>query len=150
MITSAASFQKSKITYADVGISYSDVIDGGQMWRLASAPLSHISLIHLLFNMSALWNMAFVESLPAALDSCLGPSARIPMTKDSVTQLQMPAGNNSIAYLRISLLLLILSGLISLLMYHVLIHNFRYFIHCRCIFKAPVSSCYPVGHACER
>ena len=117
--------QKSKITYADVGISYRDVMEGGQMWRLASAPLSHISLIHLLFNMSALWNMAFVESLPTTLDSCLSSSSRMPIRKNSAPQLQITTGNNSIAYLRISLLLLILSGCISLLMYHMLIQKFR-------------------------
>ncbi|CAI5485575.1 unnamed protein product [Closterium sp. Naga37s-1] len=55
--------QKRAIRYPDVGISYDAVVSHRQFWRLASAPLSHISLLHLLFNVSALWSMGGIETL---------------------------------------------------------------------------------------
>ncbi|CAI5508872.1 unnamed protein product [Closterium sp. Naga37s-1] len=58
--------QKRAISYPDVGISYDAVVSHRQFWRLASAPLSHISLLHLLFNVSALWSMGGIETLTSA------------------------------------------------------------------------------------
>ncbi|GJP46139.1 hypothetical protein CLOM_g5462 [Closterium sp. NIES-68] len=58
--------QKRAISYPDVGISYDAVVSQRQFWRLASAPLSHISLLHLLFNVSALWSMGGIETLTSA------------------------------------------------------------------------------------
>ncbi|CAI5495495.1 unnamed protein product [Closterium sp. Naga37s-1] len=58
--------QKRAISYPDVGISYDAVVSHRQFWRLASAPLSHISLLHLLFNVSALWSMGAIETITSA------------------------------------------------------------------------------------
>lgn len=88
--------QKRGVGYGDVGISYDAVAAEGQHWRLASAAMSHISFLHLVFNMSALWGLGGAEA-------ALGP----------------------VAYLRNTLLLLLLSGLLALAMYHVLIVRFR-------------------------
>ena len=45
----------SGLGYDEVGMSYSKVIGQRQYWRCITATFSHVSLLHLLFNMSSLW-----------------------------------------------------------------------------------------------
>ena len=45
-------------------MSLERVVEQHQYWRLASAQLSHIDLLHLLFNLSALWSVGLVETAP--------------------------------------------------------------------------------------
>ena len=48
--------QKKNIGYSHVGLSYETALEGHH-WRIITSAFSHISVIHLVFNMSALWSM---------------------------------------------------------------------------------------------
>nr|AIY60751.1 rhomboid protein Ginbi_RBL13 [Ginkgo biloba] len=91
--------QKKNIGYGDVGLSYEAAIEG-QHWRLITSAFSHISILHLVFNMSALWSLGVVESL-----GHMGLGVQF--------------------YLHYTLVLVILSGLLVLGTYHILIQRFK-------------------------
>ncbi|KAI5653481.1 hypothetical protein M9H77_30668 [Catharanthus roseus] len=91
--------QKKGIGYSHVGLSYETAIEG-HYWRIITSAFSHISVLHLVFNMSALWSLGAVERL----------------------------GNTGLGveyYLHYTLVLVILSGFLVLGMYHVLIQRFK-------------------------
>lgn len=92
--------QRRNVGYSDVGLSYESVVSQGQHWRIITSAFSHISFLHLVFNMSALWSLGVVES---AKDYNLGTSY----------------------YLQYSIILVLLSGLMVLGMYHVLVTRFK-------------------------
>lgn len=92
--------QRRNVGYSDVGLSYESVVSQGQHWRIITSAFSHISFLHLVFNMSALWSLGVVES---AKEYNLGTAY----------------------YLQNSILLVLLSGLMVLGMYHVLITRFK-------------------------
>lgn len=92
--------QKKNIGYANVGLSYETTIEGNQHWRIITSAFSHISVLHLIFNMSALWSIGVVEQLG---DMGLGIEF----------------------YLQYTLVLLVLSGLLVLGAYHVLVQKFK-------------------------
>ncbi|PPD87292.1 hypothetical protein GOBAR_DD15777 [Gossypium barbadense] len=54
--------QKKNIGYQHVGVSYETAIEG-HYWRLITSAFSHISVIHLVFNMSALWSLGIYHIL---------------------------------------------------------------------------------------
>ncbi|KAK9825660.1 hypothetical protein WJX81_006649 [Elliptochloris bilobata] len=81
-----------RITYADVGLSYEQCLERGELYRVWTAQLSHIDLLHLLFNVSALWSVSTAE---------LGDGG-------------------TVMYLRTSALLLVVSGAVTLLFYYIL------------------------------
>lgn len=82
-----------------MGLSYEAAIEG-QHWRIITSAFSHISVLHLVFNMSALWSLGVVEQL-----------GHIGLGVDF--------------YLQYTLILLILSGVLVLIAYHVLIQKFK-------------------------
>jgi len=91
--------QKKNIGYSHVGLSYETSIEGHH-WRIITSAFSHISVLHLVFNMSALWSLGVVEQL----------------------------GNMGLGvayYLQYTLVLVVLSGVLVLGMYHVLIQRFK-------------------------
>ncbi|KAK8939986.1 hypothetical protein KSP40_PGU018936 [Platanthera guangdongensis] len=88
------------IGYANVGLSYEAAIEGKQYWRIITSAFSHISVLHLIFNMSALWSLGVVEQLGGV-------------------------GLGIEFYLQYTLVLLILSGLLVLGVYHVLVQRFK-------------------------
>lgn len=92
--------QKKNVGYAEVGMSYESVVSEGQIWRLITSTFSHISILHLVFNMNALWSLGIVENLG---DIGLGVQF----------------------YLQYTLVLIVLSALIVLGMYHLLIYRFK-------------------------
>lgn len=92
--------QQKGLGYADLGVSYDAVVSGGQHWRLLTSSFTHISFLHLMFNMSSLWSLGVIETLPG-----VGLGIRY--------------------YLHNTLVLLILSSLLVLAIYHVLIHRFN-------------------------
>lgn len=49
--------------YEEVGMSYEKVVRARQYWRCVTASFSHISPLHLLFNMSTLWSLGVVEQM---------------------------------------------------------------------------------------
>ncbi|XP_058094217.1 RHOMBOID-like protein 13 [Magnolia sinica] len=91
--------QKKNIGYAHVGLSYEAALEG-QHWRLITSAFSHISVLHLVFNMSALWSLGVVEQLGHV-------------------------GLGIEFYLHYTLVLVVLSGLLVLGAYHVLIQRFK-------------------------
>ncbi|KAB1213271.1 Rhomboid-related protein 4 [Morella rubra] len=91
--------QKKNIGYSHVGLSYETAIEGHH-WRILTSAFSHISVLHLVFNMSALWSLGLVEQLG-----------------------HMGLGVEY--YLQYTLVLVVLSGLLVLGMYHVLIYRFK-------------------------
>lgn len=91
--------QKKSIGYAQVGLSYETAVDG-HYWRLITSAFSHISVLHLVFNMSALWSLGVVEQL-----GHIGLGVEY--------------------YLHYTLVLVVLSGVLVLGAYHVLIQKFR-------------------------
>lgn len=52
---------KTTTTSKQVGFSYDSVVGQGQWWRLAAAAVSHVELLHLGFNASALWSLRGAE-----------------------------------------------------------------------------------------
>lgn len=78
------------ITYGDAGLSYTHCVEHGELFRVWTAQLSHIDLLHLLFNLSALWSVSTAE---------LGPGG-------------------TMAYLRTSAMLLALSGAVRARILH--------------------------------
>nr|AIY60694.1 rhomboid protein Panut_RBL13 [Pandanus utilis] len=91
--------QKNNIGYSHVGLSYETAVEGHH-WRLISSAFSHISVLHLVFNMSALWSLGVVEQLG-----------------------HMGLGIEY--YLHYTLVLVVLSGVLVLGAYHVLIQKFK-------------------------
>lgn len=91
--------QKKNIGYADVGLSYDKAVEG-HYWRLITSAFSHISVLHLVFNMSSLWSLGVVEQLGHV-------------------------GLGVEYYLHYTLVLVVLSGMLVLGMYHVLIQKFK-------------------------
>ncbi|EOY04835.1 RHOMBOID-like protein 13 isoform 1 [Theobroma cacao] len=91
--------QKKNIGYHHVGLSYETAVEGHH-WRIITSAFSHISVIHLVFNMSALWSLGIVEQLGHL-------------------------GLGVAYYLQYTLVLVVLSGLVVLGMYHFLIQRFK-------------------------
>ncbi|PRW56550.1 rhomboid 2 [Chlorella sorokiniana] len=79
----------------DVGLSYSAVVEHRELWRCFVAQVAHVDLIHLAFNLSALWSIGIVER-----------------TQELGT----------LYYLKTTALLFLLSPAMTLLLYHLLIH----------------------------
>jgi membrane associated rhomboid family serine protease len=92
--------QKRSIGYSDVGLSYEAVMEGGQYWRIITSAFSHVSVVHLVFNMSALWSLGAVEQLGHA-------------------------GLGVQYYLHYTVVLVVLSGLLVLGIYHIMIQRFK-------------------------
>nr|XP_019707682.1 LOW QUALITY PROTEIN: RHOMBOID-like protein 13 [Elaeis guineensis] len=91
--------QKKNIGYANVGLSYETAVEG-HYWRMITSAFSHISVVHLVFNMSALWSLGVVEHL-----GYMGLGVEF--------------------YLQYTLVLVVLSGLLVLGVYHILIQKFK-------------------------
>ncbi|KAK9725121.1 hypothetical protein RND81_05G123800 [Saponaria officinalis] len=91
--------QKKNIGYSHVGLSYETAIEGHH-WRIITSAFSHISVIHLVFNMSALWSLGVVEKL-----GFMGLGVQF--------------------YLHYTLVLVLLSGILVLLCYHVLVQRLK-------------------------
>ncbi|XP_057490501.1 RHOMBOID-like protein 13 [Actinidia eriantha] len=91
--------QKKNIGYSHVGVSYETAIEG-QYWRIITSAFSHISVLHLVFNMSALWSLGVVEQ-----PGHMGLGVKF--------------------YLHYTLVLVVLSGMLVLGAYHVLIQKFK-------------------------
>lgn len=47
--------------YPDVGMSFDAVVANHELWRMVTSQLSHVDLLHLVFNVSALWSVGIVE-----------------------------------------------------------------------------------------
>ncbi|EFJ24101.1 hypothetical protein SELMODRAFT_101862 [Selaginella moellendorffii] len=92
--------QHRSIGYAEVGMSYETVVLQGQYWRILTSSFSHISFLHLVFNMSALWSLGMVEGLKGI-------------------------GLGVTFYVHYTLLLVLLSAALVLGIYHLLIHRFN-------------------------
>lgn len=91
---------KRNIGYTHVGLSYENAINGHH-WRIITSAFSHVSIIHLVFNMSALWSLGVVEQL-----SHVGLGIEF--------------------YLHYTLVLLVLSGVFVLWAYHILVEKFKF------------------------
>jgi membrane associated rhomboid family serine protease len=75
-------------------------MEGGQYWRIITSAFSHVSVVHLVFNMSALWSLGAVEQLGHV-------------------------GLGVEYYLHYTVVLVVLSGLLVLGIYHVMIQRFK-------------------------
>jgi membrane associated rhomboid family serine protease len=91
--------QKKNIGYGDVGLSYETAMEG-QYWRIITSSFSHVSILHLVFNMSALWSLGIIEQLKN-----IGLGVEF--------------------YLQYTLVLVVFSGLLVLGFYHLLIQKFK-------------------------
>jgi len=54
------------LDYGDVGSSYDMVVRDGEWWRTVTAAFSHISLVHLGFNMLTTWQLRTAETMLGA------------------------------------------------------------------------------------
>jgi membrane associated rhomboid family serine protease len=77
------------IGYAEVGLNYDLAVQKLELWRIVTAQISHVELLHLLFNLSTLWSLGIIEESN-------GNGAK----------------GGTIFYLQTSLVLLIFSGLV--------------------------------------
>lgn len=64
-----------RLGYEQLGMSYNSVVLDGEYWRLLVSQISHVELLHLVFNMSSLWSLGFVER-----DSSMGTAYYIKVT----------------------------------------------------------------------
>lgn len=74
----------------DIAISYRTFVTNKQYWRGVTAVFSHLNLLHIAFNVSSLWSLRFVE-----------------------------AAFGTVAYFRISYILMVTSVLVTMGIYHV-------------------------------
>ncbi|KAJ4969365.1 hypothetical protein NE237_016066 [Protea cynaroides] len=91
--------QRKNIGYAQLGLSYETAMEGHH-WRIITSAFSHISVLHLVFNMSALWSLGVVEQMGHV-------------------------GLGVEFYLHYTLVLVVLSGVLVLGAYHILIQKFK-------------------------
>jgi len=98
--------------YDDVGMSYAAVVREKKYHRCVTASLSHVSVLHLLFNMSTLWSCGVVEAAGGR-----------GVMSDAESAAGYPWG--SAWYARLSLLMLLGTCGIVLATYHVLLTRFR-------------------------
>jgi len=82
----------SNVSVERIGFSYDSVVGNGEWWRVITSSFTHFSLIHLLFNFTSMWKLRSLELVVG-----------------------------SMAYVRDSMMLLILSSLIHLLIIHIAI-----------------------------
>ena len=83
------------IDYPHVGYSYQKVVVENEWWRCISASFSHLSIMHIAFNLYSLWSLGFIEKHIGLIE-----------------------------YFKITYLLVLLSMLCVTAMYHVLIFRF--------------------------
>ncbi|CAK0783631.1 hypothetical protein CVIRNUC_006830 [Coccomyxa viridis] len=84
------------IGYDQVGLSYEKAVGRCEIWRIITAQLSHVELLHLLFNLTALWSLGDVEAADGF------------------------ASKGGVAYVvQMSIVLLLLSGVVTVGLYHV-------------------------------
>jgi len=84
--------------YDTLGTSYQKVIIDSEYWRTIVSQFSHIDFMHLVMNMSSLWSLGFVETMPR-----LG----------------------KMYYIKVTLLLLVFSKVVTLGLYYCLIKVLR-------------------------
>lgn len=53
--------------YGDVGMSYDRVLGDNEVWRCGTFQLAHVELLHLVFNLSALWSIGIAEQALGSL-----------------------------------------------------------------------------------
>lgn len=51
-----------RLGYGDVGLSYDKAVQNKEVWRVITSQLSHIDLLHLLFNVSSAWSLRSAEA----------------------------------------------------------------------------------------
>jgi membrane associated rhomboid family serine protease len=56
----------NRLGWPDVGISYRNIVFGKEYWRVLSASFAHIDLLHLVVNMSSVYNLGSLEMLYGA------------------------------------------------------------------------------------
>eukprot|EP00976_Prorocentrum_cordatum_P112653 1195571-Prorocentrum_minimum.AAC.4 len=88
------------VGYEHVGFSYHAVVHNGEYWRCISATFSHISILHLIFNMTSLWSLGVVEGMAAQ-------------------------GLGEIVYLKYTLVLIVMPLVLVLAIYHALIRFWK-------------------------
>lgn len=52
-----------RLGYVDCGFNYDQVVGHQQYWRLLTSTVSHIDIVHLLFNVTGLWSLGYAELL---------------------------------------------------------------------------------------
>ena len=78
----------------NVAFNYPRVVEHGEYWRLLTSVYSHLSTAHIVSNMVSLWNLRVIEVLIGTLE-----------------------------YMRLTLMLVVLSTLFETLAYHVMLHR---------------------------
>jgi membrane associated rhomboid family serine protease len=84
--------KQKEYDYPDVAASYNTIVHSHQYWRLLVSQFAHIDLLHLLFNMASLWSLGIIEQI-----------------------------HGSAFYLRMTLVMLVITAALELAAYHVLI-----------------------------
>ena len=49
-------------SHTDVGLTYDRCLHHRELWRIVTSQLSHIDLLHLIFNASSTWSMRSAEA----------------------------------------------------------------------------------------
>lgn len=57
-------------TPSEIAFSYKRVVTDGEHWRLLTASLAHANVLHLLFNLTALWSCRSIETQVTSSSQC--------------------------------------------------------------------------------
>lgn len=91
--------------------THESAFEKGQLWRIFSGPWMHVSVYHLLFNIACLWSLRFVEYSSSDFSS----------HKPDLLVL----GQGSWFVLRYSLVMLLVSGILTMGMVHIMLWRFQ-------------------------
>lgn len=63
LIAIFAAIHQRRAGYSDAGMSYDRVLGSNEFWRCGTSQLAHVELLHLVFNLSALWSVGIAEQV---------------------------------------------------------------------------------------
>ena len=82
------------IPYEKIGTHYDRLLVDGQWWRVLTATYSHLSLMHIAFNMFSLWQYGYVEAEVSEEAPTNAANGRQPLLLLLQSELQRPAAGH--------------------------------------------------------
>lgn len=87
-----------RLGYVDCGFNYDQVVGHHQYWRLLTSVVSHIDIIHLLFNTATVWSLGYAETLLGSLQWATTTLLLVITTNMVRRQVQLTCSNTRFHY----------------------------------------------------